>query len=118
MHHRIAELGRHLQAVTDDQLDKPTQADRDYMMNIRRQVKDLEEDPEITGNPDHETDRAYLYMEATKMANRQEDFYENNGNKWAGEPVTEEPGKLVELTGADIPAHFRPGWKPPGYPFK
>ena len=30
-----------------------------------------------------ERDRQYLYVEATGLANRQEDFFEQNGNKWA-----------------------------------
>ncbi|MDO8572710.1 MAG: hypothetical protein Q7S11_02980 [bacterium] len=52
-------------------------------MSIRNKVKNLCDDPGITLGDSDERDRQYLYVISTKEANRQEDFYENNGNKWA-----------------------------------
>ena len=82
-HPSIAELATTLLAITDNPPPQPTQTDRDKLMSIRKKVKLLGDGDGVTLTEADEVDRQYLYMVATKEANRQEDFYENNGNKWA-----------------------------------
>lgn len=80
MHARIAELGQQLQNILDNPPERPTADDRRTLMQIRDAIKNFDEE----GLSDQDvTDRQGLYVLATREANRQEDFYENNDNKWA-----------------------------------
>ena len=83
MHPRIAELARELLPLTENPPAKPTRGDRDKLMAVRNKVKNLCDEPDIKLSESDETDRRYLYVISTREANRQEEFYENNGNKWA-----------------------------------
>jgi len=83
MHPRILLLSAQLLPLTESPPARPTQADRDALMALREQIKDLPEDPGLTLSESDETDRQYLYMAATQEANRQEDFWEKNGESWA-----------------------------------
>jgi hypothetical protein len=95
MHASIAELGRRLQAIKDNFPDRPTSQDRNKLLQIRSEIKQLGD--EDLGERDDD-DRAYLYVESTRLANLQEAFYEKNGNKW--QPMTKE--QLVSM-GGDAP---------------
>ncbi len=92
MHPRIAELARVLMPMIENPTAKPTSFDRDNLVAVREKIKRLPEELELNGRD--ETDRRYLYVEATKLANQQEDFYEKNG-KW--EPMTKE--QLIAMGG-------------------
>ena len=81
MNSRIAEVARQLLPLTENPPARPTKADRDKLMSLRYRIRDLaEEEPWTVAE---ETDRQYLYVVATKEANRQEEFWEGNGEKWA-----------------------------------
>jgi len=80
---RIAELATQLEAFTQQQRTQPTQQDRDALMALRNKIKRLGDGGGTTLTETEETDRQYLYVESTRAANEQEDFYERNGNKWA-----------------------------------
>mgnify|MGYP003393428728 CR=1 FL=1 len=83
MHPRIAELAKEILPLTENPPEKPTEADRSKLMSLRDKVKNLREESDITLSDSDERDRGYLYVITTREANRQEDFYERNGNKWA-----------------------------------
>lgn len=80
---RIAELARELLALTENPSTRPTKADRNKLMAVRDNVKRLPDEVELTES--EETDRRYLYVVSTREANRQEDFWEQNGEKWSDE---------------------------------
>jgi hypothetical protein len=80
MHPKIAEIARQLLPLTENPPARPTKADRDKLMTLRSKIKDLAEESWTAAE---ETDRRYLYVEATKLANKQEEFWEQNGEKWA-----------------------------------
>ena len=80
MDSRIATLGRELLGLIDNAPTKPTSDDRRKLMVVRNKIKDL---AEIELAEADETDRVGLYVMATVAANKQEEFYEQNGNKWA-----------------------------------
>lgn len=82
MHAQIAELGLKLQAILDNPPQRPTTSDRKTLMSIRDDIKKLAED-DLEGQD--RTDQHGLYVLATVEANRQEDFWEKNGEKWAAE---------------------------------
>lgn len=79
MDKRIEELGRKLMAITDTLPERPTQEDRNALMRIRHEIKELAEEEM---NDSDTNDRQGLYALATQEANRQEAFYEQNGNEW------------------------------------
>jgi hypothetical protein len=83
MSNRIAELSRELLALTDNPPTRPTREVRNKLMTVRDKIKSLPVKVELTES--EETDRRYLYVVATQEANRQEDFWEQNGKKWADE---------------------------------
>ncbi|HEY4502101.1 MAG TPA: hypothetical protein VJJ20_03495 [Candidatus Paceibacterota bacterium] len=88
MHPRIAELARLLMPMLDNPPAKPTSQDRNALVSVREKIKRLPEEDGLNLTGRDETDRHYLYVESTRLANQQEDFYEKNGNKW--EPMTKE----------------------------
>ncbi len=98
MHPRIAELARVLLPMTDNPVARPTLHDRQKLVAVREQIKQLPNVDGVSLTAGDETDRCYLYVEATKLANRQEEFYENNGNKW--EPMMK--AQLIAM-GGDAP---------------
>lgn len=80
---RVMQIALQLGQITDSQLDQPTSDDRALLMKIRRTVKDMQE---LDGLDEQaETDLAYLNILMVRMANRQEAFWEQNGEKWADE---------------------------------
>ena len=81
MHPKIAEVARKLLPLTENPPAKPTKADRDKLMALRYRIRDLAEEEPWTAT--ESADCTYLYVVATKEANRQEEFWENNGEKWA-----------------------------------
>lgn len=83
MHPRIAEIARQLLPLTDNPPEQPTKADRDKLMNLRYGIRDLRSAESWTA--DEDTGLSFLYVVATKEANRQEEFWETNGEKWADE---------------------------------
>ena len=83
MHPRIAELANQILPLTESPPEKPTENDRKKLMSLRDKVKNLGDEPGITLSDSDETDRGYLYVITTREANRQEEFYERNGNEWA-----------------------------------
>ena len=97
MHPSIAELARELLPMIENPVARPTSHDRVKLMTLREEIKRLPGDCTVTLTNRDEIDRRYLYVEATKLANQQEDFYEKNG-KW--EPMTKE--RLIEM-GGDAP---------------
>lgn len=78
---RLAELAKELATILNNPPARPTKDDRKKLVVIREQIKKLPE--ELKLSPVDERDQRYLYVIATKEANRQEDFFESNGNKWA-----------------------------------
>lgn len=97
MHPRIAELARTLLPMIENPVARPTSQDRNKLVAVREQIKRLPEEDGINLSARDETDRAYLYVESTRLANQQEDFYEKNG-KW--EPMTKD--QLIAM-GGDAP---------------
>lgn len=98
MHPRIAALARVLLPMIENPVARPTSHDRNKLTTVREQIKRLpEEEDGINLSARDETDRGYLYVESTRLANQQEDFYEKNG-KW--EPMTKE--QLIAM-GGDAP---------------
>lgn len=81
MHARIVSIGTRLNAILSNPPAEPTTSDRRKLMEIRDEIKSLAEN--MTG--EDEANRRKLYAQATREANRQEEFYENNGNRWADE---------------------------------
>ena len=98
MHPRIAELARALLPMIDNSPEKPTQVDRDALLSLRYIIKNLSDEPGIEFSDADDIDRQYLYVESTLLANRQEEYYERNGNKFA--PMTKE--QLLAM-GGDAP---------------
>jgi len=96
MHPRIAELAQVLVPMIDKPSIKPTSVDRNRLVAVREKIKRLPEELQLDGRD--EADQQYLYVEATRLANQQEAFYEQNGNKW--EPMTKE--QLLAM-GGDAP---------------
>lgn len=76
----VADFSAKLDGFTDQQLDRPTRADRDAFMAVRDSIKDT---PRDGLSEQDNRDISFLYIRSTHMANRQEDFYEANGNKFA-----------------------------------
>lgn len=95
MHPRIAELARVLLPMIDNPPAKPTSQDRNALVAVREKIKRLPEEIELDSSA--ERDRQYLYVEATRLANQQEDFCEKNGG-W--EPMTKD--QLIAM-GGDAP---------------
>lgn len=89
MHPSIAALAKKLFAITENSPPKPTERDRNKLMALRNRIKSLGEEPGIELGSSDETDRQYLYVVSTQEANRQEAFYESNGNKWEPIPYAE-----------------------------
>ena len=82
MHPIIAQLAGELMPLVDNAPARPTQADRTALMTVRDKIKNLPDaDREQLGDAGR-TDLAGLYVMATRAANAQEDFYEENGG-WA-----------------------------------
>lgn len=83
MHPLIAQLAGELMPLVDNAPARPTQADRTALMTVRNKIKNLPDtDREQLGDAGR-TDLHFLYVTATQQANRQEEFYEQNGNKFA-----------------------------------
>ena len=80
---RIAELARVLLPMLDNPPAKPTSQDRNALVAVREKIKRLPDEIELDSNA--ERDRQYLYVQSTRLANNQEDFYEKNG-KWEEMP--------------------------------
>ncbi|HVV39256.1 MAG TPA: hypothetical protein VHD31_02930 [Candidatus Paceibacterota bacterium] len=98
MHPRIAELARVLLPMIENPVARPTLLDRSKLTTVRDQIKRLPDEKDINLSDRDETDRQYLYVESTRLANRQEDFFEENGDKW--EPMTK--AQLIAM-GGDAP---------------
>lgn len=101
MHPRIAELARELLPLVDNAPAAPTEYDRNDLSAVREKIKRVSEEPGIELSTKDDSDRAYLYVESTRLANRQEDFWENNGRKWALKPyceLTDEQAKAAIQT--------------------
>ncbi|HEY4517345.1 MAG TPA: hypothetical protein VJI74_00460, partial [Candidatus Paceibacterota bacterium] len=96
MHPRIAELARVLLPMIENPVARPTSHDHSKLMTVREQIKRLPEEDGINLSARDETDRGYLYVKSTRLANQQEDFFEKNGNKW--EPMTKE--QLIVMGGS------------------
>ena len=76
----IAALAQELRPLIDNAPARPTQADRDALMAVRDKIKNFDRDGlDATA----QRDIAGLYVMSTQLANKQEDFWENNGEKWA-----------------------------------
>ena len=69
--------------LTEAELDRPTKADRAVVVKIREEIRALQGVLRESGSEEDRDDGAYLYVEGTKAARRQDDFYATNGNKWA-----------------------------------
>lgn len=84
MHPIIAQLAEELMPLVDEKAPaRPTRADRTALMTVRKKIKNLPDaDREQIGDAGR-TDLHFLYVKATQEANRQEEFFENNGNKFA-----------------------------------
>ncbi len=98
MHPRIAELAKVLLPMIENPVERPTSQDRNKLVAVREQIKRLTNEDGISLSTRDNTDRHYLYVESTLLANQQEDFFEKNGNKW--EPMTKE--QLLAM-GGDAP---------------
>lgn len=83
MHQSIQALSNELLPLTTSSTPSFTQADRDKLMNIKKRIKNLGDGDGVTLDSQDESDRQFLYVTATQIANQQEEFYEKNGNKWA-----------------------------------
>lgn len=79
MNPELAVLARELFAFTDGQLDRPTSVDRTKFMALRGKIKNFERGKLSATDV---TDLDFLYVVSTMGANRQEDFYERNDNKF------------------------------------
>lgn len=88
MHPRIAQLAQLLMPMLNNPPAKPTSQDRQALVSLRQEIGWVVEHENLNLTDRDETDRQYLYVEATRLANQQEDFYEKNCNKW--EPMTKE----------------------------
>ncbi len=98
MHPRIAELARILLPMIENPVERPTSQDRIKLVTVREQIKRLPEENGINLSARDKTDHHYLYVESTRLANQQEDFWEKNGKKF--EPMTAE--QLIAM-GGDAP---------------
>lgn len=76
----IAALAKELFALTDNPPARPTQKDRTALMTVRQKIKDF---PRDGLDKQAQTDIGYLYVESTRAANVQENFFEQNGEEWA-----------------------------------
>lgn len=85
MHPRIATLAVELAALTQNNPVEFTQWDRDRLMILKTTIRDLKQEG-LQLDEIAERDRQYLFVEATKVANLQEAFYEKNEKKWAKRP--------------------------------
>ncbi len=83
MSHRVVVLAQELVQLTTNPPERPTEADRENLMNLRYRIRDLRSEESVTEA--EENVLCGMYVMATKEANRQEDFYEKNNNKWADE---------------------------------
>lgn len=81
---RVAAMYTELSAFTGPPLDRPTRADRNAVMSWRGRLAAMRDSATTEAE---KADFAALYVMGTAAANRQEDFYERNGNKFAEEAV-------------------------------
>ncbi len=83
VHPHIAELAKELLALTNNLPERPTAEDYGKLMSVRSNIKNFGDRPDIELSESDRTDWRGLCVIATKEANRQEEFYENNDNQWA-----------------------------------
>ncbi len=76
----LAALATELFAFAEIQLDQPTENDRQSLMRLRSKIKDFDRSG-LSGAD--ATDLSYLYVEATRCANRQENYLEKNDYNYA-----------------------------------
>lgn len=79
MSQSVLELSQKLQLVIDRSSGRPTQEDRLDVLGVIKAIKNR---PENLSDQE-EADYLAILLLATSEANRQEDFYNHNGNKWA-----------------------------------
>lgn len=83
MHQSIQVLSNELLSLIATSTSSFTQANRDKLMDVKKRIKKLGDNDGVTLDSQDESDRQFLYVTATQIANQQEEFYEKNGNKWA-----------------------------------
>jgi len=80
IHPAIAPLAQELMLLINNAPTRPTRKDRNELVAVRDKIKHFNR-AGLDETAQH--DIAGLYVMATRAANQQEDYYEQNGNKWA-----------------------------------
>ena len=77
----LATLARELAGLVDKPIPRPTQQEYHSLMRVKNALKELPEEAKLSS--DDETTRQGLVVMAYRVLDGMENFYENNGNKWA-----------------------------------
>lgn len=85
MHPALNALATELLTFNGDRSAKPTAADRVALVDLRRRIEQVAEDPTVRAHERGEADRSFMYELARTIFAQQEYFWHLNGRKFADE---------------------------------